>query len=159
MDRQIQNLKMAERGAILSISAYILLSGFKLAAGNLFHSDALIADAFNNLSDIVGNVTVLIGLRLAQKPADTDHKFGHWKFEDLASLITSFIMFVVGLQVLNSTIQKLMSNEVVEVDMTGAIVGLISAVIMLAVYQYNRVLARKVQRLSPDFHLATSRLE
>jgi cation diffusion facilitator family transporter len=141
---------MAERGAILSISAYILLSGFKLAAGNLFHSDALIADAFNNLSDIVGNVTVLIGLRLAQKPADTDHKFGHWKFEDLASLITSFIMFVVGLQVLNSTIQKLMSNEVVEVDMTGAIVGLISAVIMLAVFQYNRVLARKVQSKALD---------
>ena len=144
MDRQIQNLKMAERGAILSISAYILLSGFKLATGNLFHSDALIADAFNNLSDIVGNVTVLIGLRLAQKPADTDHKFGHWKFEDLASLITSFIMFVVGLQVLNSTIQKLMSNEVVEVDMTGAIVGLLSALIMFIVYQYNKVLARKV---------------
>ena len=144
MDRQIQNLKMAERGAILSISAYILLSGFKLATGNLFHSDALIADAFNNLSDIVGNVTVLIGLRLAQKPADTDHKFGHWKFEDLASLITSFIMFVVGLQVLNSTIQKLMSNEVVEVDMTGAIVGLLSALVMFIVYQYNKVLARKV---------------
>ncbi|CQR25480.1 cation efflux family protein [Streptococcus varani] len=145
MERQIQNLKIAERGAILSISAYILLSGFKLAAGNIFHSDALTADAFNNISDIAGNVTVLIGLRLAQRPADKDHKFGHWKFEDLASLITSFIMFAVGLQVLNGTIQKLMSNEMVEVDITGAWVGIVSAIIMLAVYQYNRLLAKKVR--------------
>lgn len=144
MENQTQNLKIAERGAILSISAYILLSGFKLAAGNIFHSDALVADAFNNLSDIVGNVTVLIGLRLAQKPADTDHKFGHWKFEDLASLITSFIMFAVGLQVLNTTIQKLMSKEVVQVDLAGAWVGLVAALIMLAVYQYNRALAKRV---------------
>lgn len=150
MDNQIQNLKIAERGAILSITAYVLLSGFKLAAGNIFHSDALTADAFNNISDIAGNVAVLIGLRLAQKPADKDHKFGHWKFEDLASLITSFIMFVVGLQVLNSTIQKLMSKELVEVDMTGALVGMVSAIIMLAVYQYNRILAKKVRSKALD---------
>lgn len=142
---QANNLKIAERGAILSILAYILLSGVKLAAGNIFHSDALTADAFNNISDIIGNIAVLIGLRMAQKPADTDHKFGHWKIEDIASLITSFIMFVVGFQVLHSTIQKLMSNESVEVDMAGAFVGIISALIMIGVYQYNKMLAKKVK--------------
>ena len=145
MQQQIQNLKLAERGAILSISAYILLSGAKLTAGNLFHSDALTADAFNNISDIISNIAVLIGLRMAQKPADRDHKFGHWKIEDLASLITSFIMFVVGLQVLYTTVQKLINNEIVQVDMVAALVGLVSSVIMLAVYQYNKHLAKKVK--------------
>ncbi|MGT2754884.1 cation diffusion facilitator family transporter [Streptococcus ovis] len=145
MQEQIKNLKTAEKGALLSIWAYIILSGIKLAAGQTFHSDALTADAFNNISDIVGNIAVLIGLKMAQKPADTDHKFGHWKIEDLASLITSFIMFVVGLQVLYSTIQKIISNETVEIDMAGAFVGLISAVIMLGVYQYNKHLAKKVR--------------
>lgn len=144
MNQSVSNLKLAERGALLSIGTYILLSGLKLATGELFHSDALRADAFNNLSDIIGNVAVLIGLKMAQKPADTDHKFGHWKMEDLASLITSFIMFVVGFQVLYSTIQKLISNEPVEVDMLGAIVGIVSAVVMLAVYAYNKRLAKKV---------------
>lgn len=145
MQQQAHNLKLAERGATLSIVAYLLLSGIKLSAGSLFHSDALTADAFNNISDIVGNVAVLIGLRMAQKPADTDHKFGHWKMEDLASLITSFIMFVVGLQVLHTTIQKLMSDTIVEIDIAGAWVGIFSALAMLGVYLYNRQLARKVK--------------
>lgn len=144
MNQQVKNLKLAERGAIVSIVAYIILSGLKLSAGSIFHSDALTADAFNNLSDIVGNVAVLIGLRMAQKPADTDHKFGHWKMEDLASLITSFIMFVVGFQVLHSTILKLLSDEVVEIDIMGAVVGIFSAIVMIGVYVYNRRLARKV---------------
>ncbi|HFU4112610.1 TPA: cation diffusion facilitator family transporter [Streptococcus suis] len=144
MKQQIQNLKLAERGAIISITAYITLSGIKLAAGHIFHSDALTADAFNNISDIIGNIAVLVGLRMAQKPADTDHKFGHWKMEDLASLITSFIMFVVGFQVLYSTLIKIMSNQTVEIDMTGAIVGIFSAIVMLGVYLYNKSLAKKV---------------
>lgn len=144
MKQQIQNLKLAERGAIISITAYIALSGIKLAAGHIFHSDALTADAFNNISDIIGNIAVLVGLRVAQKPADTDHKFGHWKMEDLASLITSFIMFVVGFQVLYSTLIKIMSNQTVEIDMTGAIVGIFSALVMVGVYLYNKSLAKKV---------------
>ncbi|HFI0419889.1 TPA: cation diffusion facilitator family transporter [Streptococcus suis] len=144
MKQQIQNLKLAERGAIISITAYIALSGIKLAAGHIFHSDALTADAFNNISDIIGNIAVLVGLRMAQKPADTDHKFGHWKMEDLASLITSFIMFVVGFQVLYSTLIKIMSNQTVEIDMTGAIVGIFSALVMVGVYLYNKSLAKKV---------------
>ncbi|WP_105145247.1 cation diffusion facilitator family transporter [Streptococcus suis] len=144
MKQQIQNLELAERGAIISITAYIALSGIKLAAGHIFHSDALTADAFNNISDIIGNIAVLVGLRMAQKPADTDHKFGHWKMEDLASLITSFIMFVVGFQVLYSTLIKIMSNQTVEIDMTGAIVGIFSAFVMIGVYLYNKSLAKKV---------------
>lgn len=144
MKQQIQNLKLAERGAIISITAYIALSGIKLAAGHIFHSDALTADAFNNISDIIGNIAVLVGLRMAQKPADTDHKFGHWKMEDLASLITSFIMFVVGFQVLYSTLIKIMSNQTEEIDMTGAIVGIFSALVMVGVYLYNKSLAKKV---------------
>lgn len=144
MKQQIHNLKLAERGAILSILAYFFLSGVKLTAGNLFHSAALTADAFNNISDIIGNIAVLIGLRMAQKPADTDHKFGHWKMEDLASLITSFIMFVVGFQVFYDTIQKLLTNTSVKIDIMGAIVGVFSALVMLAVYFYNHRLAKKV---------------
>lgn len=145
MQEQIHNLKRAERGAILSIFAYLLLSGIKLTAGTVFHSSALTADAFNNISDIIGKVVVLFGLRMAQKPADTDHKFGHWKMEDLATFLTSFIMFLVGFQVLYSTIQKLFLQENIAVDLTGASIGVISAVIMFIVYRYNKRLARKVQ--------------
>lgn len=85
MKQSISNLKLAERGAIISISTYLILSAAKLAAGHLLHSSSLVADGFNNVSDIIGNVALLIGIRMARQPADRDHRFGHWKIEDLAS--------------------------------------------------------------------------
>ena len=96
-------LKQAERGAILSIVAYIFVSIAKLAIGRLANSEGLWADGLNNATDIVASIAVLIGLRLAQKPADEDHKYGHWKAENVASLVTSLIMLAVGLQVLWSS--------------------------------------------------------
>jgi len=107
MKQSISNLKLAERGAIISISTYLILSAAKLATGHLLHSSSLVADGFNNVSDIIGNVALLIGIRMARQPADRDHRFGHWKIEDLASLVTSIIMFYVGFDVLRDTIQKI----------------------------------------------------
>lgn len=116
MQDAIENLKIAKRGPIVSIIAYLILSVSKLTTGYFINSSSLIADGFNNLSDIVGNIALLIGLHLASQPADEDHKFGHWKIEDLSSLITSFIMFLVGIQVLIQTIKKLIHNTNTPVD-------------------------------------------
>ena len=90
MPTPAENLQLAKRGPIVSIIAYLTISIAKLIAGYTLNSSSLIADGFNNLSDILGNVALLIGLHLASKPADAEHRFGHWKIEDLASLITSF---------------------------------------------------------------------
>ncbi|MGT2932773.1 cation diffusion facilitator family transporter [Streptococcus catagoni] len=141
----VKNLKLAKRGPIVSIFAYLLLSLAKLISGYFLNSNSLIADGFNNLSDIVGNVSLLIGLHLASQPADANHRFGHWKFEDLSSLITSFIMFIVGFQVLIQTVQNIFYGKTSPVDPLGAIVGVISAIVMLLVYFYNRWLSKKVK--------------
>ncbi|MCY7134574.1 cation diffusion facilitator family transporter [Streptococcus gordonii] len=143
MNNPSKNLKLAEQGALLAIVTYILLSTAKLIAGSMLHSSSLTADGFNNISDIVANIAVLIGLRMARKPADIDHKFGHWKIEDLASLITSLIMFFVGLDVLFETVQKIISKQVTAIDPLGAIVGFISAIIMTGVYLFNKKLAKR----------------
>ena len=145
MEKPYSNLKLAERGAIISILAYLLLSSAKLATGHLLHSSSLVADGFNNLSDIISNAALLIGIRLARQPADRDHKFGHWKIEDLASLVTSIIMFYVGFDVLRDTLQKIFSNETVSIDPLGAGVGVVSALVMLGVYFYNLRLAKRAK--------------
>ncbi|WP_294916902.1 cation diffusion facilitator family transporter, partial [uncultured Streptococcus sp.] len=139
------NLQLAKRGPIVSIVAYLLISIAKLIVGYSINSSSLIADGFNNVSDILSNVTLFIGLHLASKPADEDHRFGHWKIEDLASLITSFIMFIVGFQVLSQTIHKIISGTTTTIDPEGAIVGVVSAIIMYGVYLYNRRLSKKVK--------------
>lgn len=138
-----QDLKLAERGALISIWAYIVLSILKLVIANTTHSESLRADGFNNITDIMGNIAVLIGLKIARRPADDDHTYGHWKVESVASLITSFIMFVVGFFVLKDTVTAIISNEHTPVDLMGSLVGIFSAVVMFVIYLYNRNLALK----------------
>ena len=103
---------MGERGAIISIIAYICLTALKLVIGSIAGSEALKADGLNNATDIVASIAVLIGLRLAQRPADKDHTYGHWKAETVASLVASFIMMAVGLQVLFEAIGSVFQGKV-----------------------------------------------
>jgi len=140
-----QELKQAEKGAIISIVAYLVISILKLLVGNWADSEALRADGLNNATDIIASVSVLIGLKVSRKPADEDHRYGHWKAENVASLITSLIMIAVGLQVLYSSIQTVISGRSESPDSIAALVGIVSAVIMYGVYFYNKKLAEKVK--------------
>ena len=106
-NQKYNDLKLGERGAIISIIAYIFLSIIKLVIGYMSDSAALRADGLNNTTDIVASIAVLIGLRLSQKPPDKDHGYGHWKSETIASMVASFIMLAVGIQVLNEAITSM----------------------------------------------------
>lgn len=144
-ETRYEELKRAEKGALLSIIAYLLISFVKLLIGKIAGSEALWADGLNNTTDIIASVAVLIGLRLAQKPADEEHKYGHWKAENVASLITSLIMLVVGLQVLYSSVWSLIQGETESPDVLAAIIGVVSAILMYGVYTFNRRLAAQVK--------------
>lgn len=146
MDEQrYTNLKLGERGAMISIAAYIILSALKLFVGYISDSEALMADGLNNTTDILASVSVLIGLRLSQKPADEDHLYGHWKSEMVASMVASFIMILVGLQVLYSAITSIFEGGNEAPDLISAWTGLFAALVMYLVYRYNRKLALKIK--------------
>lgn len=148
-DREKQ-LKTAEKGALVSIVAYIIVSVMKLFVGSYSHSSALFADGLNNATDIIASITVYIGLRLARQPADDDHRYGHWKLESLASLLTSLVMIVVGLQVLVKGVVNLFNSQVEKPEPIAAYIGIISAVIMFFVYAYNHRLAKQVKSHALD---------
>ncbi|GMK44836.1 putative transporter YeaB [Paenibacillus glycanilyticus] len=141
---QYEEIKQGEKGALISIGAYIGLSAIKLGAGYWFASGALVADGFNNLTDIIASVAVLIGLRISQKPPDKDHPYGHFRAETIAALIASFIMATVGLQVIINTVRSLFSGEQTVPSLTSAWVALFAAACMGAVYLYNRRLANRI---------------
>lgn len=145
MEERYQELKAAEKGAIISILAYIVLSVLKLVVGSWAQSEALRADGLNNFTDIIASVAILIGLRLARRPADDDHRYGHWKVETVASMVTSFIMLMVGLQVLVTAIQSIVHNDSTPPDPVAAYVGVFSAIVMIIVYIYNKRLSEKVK--------------
>lgn len=138
------HLKLGEKGAIVSICAYMCLSALKLIIGYAANSEALRADGLNNATDIVASIAVLIGLRLSQRPADKDHPYGHWKAEAVSSLVASFIMLVVGIQVLYEAVSAVFKGNSESPDLISAWTGLFCAVVMFFVYRYNKRLAGKI---------------
>ncbi|KGR90823.1 transporter [Ureibacillus massiliensis 4400831 = CIP 108448 = CCUG 49529] len=138
------NLRAGEKGAWLSIGTYLILSAIKLIIGYFGASDALMADGLNNTTDIIASIAVLIGLRISQRPPDENHQYGHLRAETIASLIASFIMMVVGLQVLLDSGFNLMNPSRETPSPLTAYVALGSAVVMYFVYRYNLKLAKKI---------------
>ena len=143
-DQKYHDLKLGERGAIISIIAYICLSIIKIVIGYMSNSAALRADGLNNTTDIIASIAVLIGLKLSQKPPDKDHGYGHWKSETIASMVASFIMLAVGIQVLIAAITSMFQGGKESPDIMAAYVGIFSAIVMYGVYIYNKKLAIKI---------------
>jgi cation diffusion facilitator family transporter len=137
-------LKMGEHGVVISIIVYLCISVIKIVIGFAANSDALKADGLNNTTDIIASLVVLIGLKLSQKPADKDHPYGHWKAEPVASMVSSFIMMAVGIQVLFSALTTVLNGKSEAPDAISAVTGLFSAAVLYFVYRYNRNLAKKI---------------
>lgn len=139
-----EDIRKGERGALISIIAYLILSTFKLICGYVFASSALLADGFNNLTDIVASLAVLIGLRISRKPPDSDHPYGHFRAETVAALLASFIMAMVGIQVIVEAVRSLFEGAKAVPQLWSAGVALVCAVAMMGVYVYNKRLARQI---------------
>jgi len=144
MSIEIDRVRSAERGAKVSISIYIILAVVKITVGLFMRASSLTADGFNNLTDVLSSIAILIGLRTARKPADANHPYGHWKAEPIASLVTSFLMLFVGFQVFISSASRLISGEIVPPNRLSIIVGLVSAILLFGLYRYNSTLANRV---------------
>jgi len=135
--------KSSQQGAWLSIAAYIALSALKLAVGWWAGSKALTADGVNNLTDVLGSVAVLFGLRWAIKPADDDHHYGHQKAETVAAMVVASIMGLVGLDVGISALRAVFRPNLEVPHPLSIWVGLGSALVMVGVYTYNIRLSRE----------------
>ncbi|MFC7062669.1 cation diffusion facilitator family transporter [Halobacillus seohaensis] len=141
---EYENLRKGERGAWVSIIAYLILAISKLFIASIGNSEALRADGLNNTTDVVASVAVLIGLKISRKPPDKDHHYGHFRAETIASLIAAFIMMTVGLEVIFGTLQDIINQRANEPALLTAWTALIAAIIMFGVYRYNLKLAAKV---------------
>ncbi|MFC7365224.1 MULTISPECIES: cation diffusion facilitator family transporter [Bhargavaea] len=138
------NLKKGERGAWLSITIYLVLSAVKFLTGIAGASEALKADALNNTTDVIASIAVLIGLRISQKPPDRNHRYGHLRAETIASLIASFIMAVVGLQILIGAVISIYAGSAGHPSPLTGIVALASGMVMYTVYLYNVRLSKEI---------------
>ena len=129
-------------GAV-GIVTHFLLFLMKIIVGTVFHSVSVTADAVNNLTDSGSSVVTLIGFKMASKPADEKHPFGHARIEYLSGVIVSFIVIFLGLQLGMSSIEKILTPE--ENALTP--VALVVLVISILAKLWQCLFYRKVGRM------------
>ena len=138
------NQQIARRGIYLSIVTYVIISTAKLLVGYSFDSDAVFADGLNNFTDSFASIALLVGMILSQRPADQNHRYGHYKIETITTLIMSFVIFYIGITVTIDSTTALINQEYAAPTPINAVVGLSSGVIMSGVYWYNNRLGKKL---------------
>ena len=129
---------------IVGICCNFLLFGFKLLVGTLCGSVSITADAMNNLSDASGSIVTLLGFRLAGKPADGHHPYGHARFEYISGLTVAALILVIGFELAKSSIEKIFRPTAVEFSSFTILVLLGSIAVKLWMYRFNRHLGKAI---------------
>ena len=128
----------------VGIACNLVLFIGKLIVGTLAGSVAITADALNNLSDASGSVVTLIGFRLAGKPADEHHPYGHARFEYLTGLAVAAMIVVIGFELAKSSVEKILSPSTVEFSVLTAAVLAVSIAVKLWLFFFNRRLGKEI---------------
>ena len=128
----------------IGITLNLLLFLGKLLAGIATASIAVTADAFNNLSDAASSVVTLVGFRLASQEADEEHPFGHGRMEYLAGLVVAILILLVGTELAQSSIQKIIHPEPVVFSPLSAAILAVSVGVKLWMFWFNRGLSRQI---------------
>lgn len=138
------------RGAVGTLSGMVgivcnlLLFGFKLLVGSLTGSVSITADAVNNLSDASGSIVTFIGFRVADKPADAGHPYGHARAEYLSGLGVAVLILVIGVELAKTSVGKILHPTPVAFSALAAVVLLASIGVKLWMSLFNRTLSKKI---------------
>ena len=129
---------------VTGIVCNLLLFALKLLAGTISGSVSITADAVNNLSDAGSQLISLISFRISAKPADRDHPFGHARIEYVASMIVSFLVLLVGVELLRSSVRKIRAPEPIDFRPVVLIILLVSVAVKLWLFFFNRKIGKKI---------------
>ncbi len=138
----------------VGIAVNLLLCSFKIAVGLLTSSISIVADGLNNLSDMGSSVITILGFKLANRPADKDHPFGHGRFEYMSAFIVAILILLVGGELLKTSVTALIDGVPMPTYSTVSIVVLaVSVVFKIWLFLFNRKLGKKIDS---DSLLATA---
>ena len=139
--------KTAMRVSTVSIIANFVLTVFKLAAGVIAHSGAMISDAIHSASDVFSTIVVIIGIRISRRDSDKDHPYGHERLECVAAIVLATILAATGLGIGASAVRKIAGGDMDALAVPGMlalVAAFVSILVKEAMYQYTRICARKI---------------
>lgn len=131
--------------SFVGIVCNILLFGVKLVTGIVIHSISVMADAFNNLSDAASSIIGFVGVKMAGKPADEDHPFGHGRIEYISAFIVAFLVIQVGFSLFKTSVGKIRNPEEMTFHLVSVVILLLSIGVKLWLGLFNRKLGKRVQ--------------
>lgn len=135
--------KSAIVSGITGIILNILLSVSKIIIGYFTNSIAIVADAVNNLSDASSNIVTIFGAKISSKPVDKDHPYGHGRMEYISTLIVSFMIILMGLGLIKSSIEKLIEPPEIKFSIASIVVLILGICVKLWMAYFNNVLYKK----------------
>lgn len=128
----------------IGIFCNVILFLGKFIAGFALHSVSVMADAFNNLSDAGSSVIGLVGVKMAEKPADKEHPFGHGRMEYISALVVAFLVIQVGFTFLKDSLGKIKSSETMKFELVPILILLVSIVVKMWLGIFNKKLGRRI---------------
>lgn len=131
-------------GSIVGIVCNLILFIVKILIGMVLKSVSVTADAFNNLSDSGSAIVTLIGFKLSSKPADVNHPFGHGRFEYISGFIVAFIIMLVGIEFLKTSVDKIINLQDLNFNIISIIILLISIIVKLWLSIFNKDLGKRI---------------
>lgn len=143
-DEAALRMTVGKLSGMVGVACNLLLAAAKLAVGSLVSSVSIVADGMNNLSDTVSSVVTLVGFRLAEKPADPDHPYGHARYEYLSGLAVSFLIILIGFELLKSSWEKILHPAATEFTWVTVLVLLGSIALKLWLSLFNRRLGKQI---------------
>ena len=129
---------------VVGIIVNAILFAVKFFIGFLTGSIAITADAFNNLSDAASSVITIVGFKMSSKPPDAEHPFGHGRIEYISALIVAFMVMLVGVQFIKSSIERILNPEAITFELISFILLLISIGFKLWLSLFNRFIGNKI---------------
>ena len=142
---------------LVGICCNLLLSAGKFLAGLLTGSVAISADAVNNLSDASSSIITLLGFRLAARPADDEHPYGHGRTEYLSGLAVSVMILLIGAELAKTSIQKILSPEPITTGMASILILAASILVKFWMAAFNRHVGRLIRSATLEATAADSR--
>lgn len=139
--------RTAMRVSKVSIAANFILTVFKLFAGVIAHSGAMISDAIHSASDVFSTVVVMIGIRISRKASDKDHPYGHERMECVAAIVLATILAATGLGIGYTAVAKIVGGNYENLAVPGLlalIAALVSILVKEAMYRYTRINAKRI---------------
>lgn len=142
---------------IVGIICNLLLSILKFVVGTVSNSVSITADATNNIADAGSSIITLVGFRLSEKPADEDHPYGHARIEYITGLIISFLILLIGYDILKSSVDKIIHPEESVFSWVTVIILVSSIVVKLWLSRFNKVLGKQIKSTALEATAADSR--